>query len=256
MRLVAEPRVLLWDIESAPSLGYVWGKWEQNVLSFEHDWYLLSVAWRWLGEKKTHVRGLCDYERFETESENDYELTALAHKLFTEADIVVAHNGIAFDTKKAQARMIFHGFEPPAPFKEVDTLKIARKHFAFTSNKLGDLCDILGIGRKLETGGFETWLGCMRGDPKAWAKMKKYNRQDVVILEKLYLRLLPWTTTHPNMATIADSPDACPKCLTVGSMQLRGTMKTAVSIRQRYQCQSCGGWSSGRVIERAETQFV
>lgn len=253
---MSEPRVLLWDIESAPILSHVWSRWEANSLSVETDWYLLSIAWKWLGEKTTHVKGLCDYGSFAIDPENDYALAELAHQLFSEADIVVAHNGIAFDTKKAQARMIFHGFDPPTPFKEVDTLKIARKHFAFSSNKLGDLCDVLGIGRKLETGGFETWLGCMRGDPKAWAKMKRYNKMDVVILEKLYLRLRPWTTTHPNVATISERPNACPKCGSEEGMVARGFMSTSVSRRQRFQCSGCGGYSAGRPLERVPSLYV
>lgn len=250
------PRVLLWDIESAPALGYVWGKWEQNVLEFQSDWYMLSIAWKWLGEKATHVKGLCDYDRYATDPENDYDLTALAHRLFSEADVVVAHNGISFDSRKAQARMLFHGFDPPSPFKEVDTLRVARRHFAFTSNRLGDLCDTLGIGRKLETGGFQTWLGCMKGDPKAWRKMLKYNRGDVVILEQLYLRLLPWMPRHPNVAAIEGGSDGCPKCGVSGQMQARGFATTAVSRRQRFQCTACGGWSQGRAIERLETEYV
>lgn len=247
---------MLWDIESAPALGYVWGKWEQNVLEFQHDWYIISVAWKWLGEKVVHVKGLCDFDRYATDPENDYDLTALAHRLFCEADIVVAHNGIAFDTRKAQARMLFHGFDPPTPFMEVDTLKVARRHFAFTSNKLGDLCDTLGIGRKLETGGFNTWLGCMRNDPKAWAKMKRYNRNDVVILEQLYLKLRPWMPRHPNLASLAEDPTACPKCQAPGTLQARGWAVTALSRRRRFQCQGCGGWSLGRAMERTDTQFV
>lgn len=251
-----EPRILLWDIESAPALGYVWGKWEQNVLAFQTDWYVISIAYKWLGDKTTYVKGLVDYDRYFVNPEDDYELASLAHKLFSEADIVVAHNGISFDTRKIQARMLFHGFDPPTPFKEVDTLKIARKHFAFTSNKLGDLCDSLGIGRKLETGGFETWLGCMRGDEKAWAKMKRYNKQDVVILEKLYLRLLPWTSTHPNLASISERPTACPKCGSTVGMQARGFTLSALSRRQRYQCNGCGGWSSGRPLQRIPSLYV
>lgn len=250
------PRVLLWDIESAPALGYVWGKWEQNVLEFQTDWYMLSIAWKWLGEKNTYVKGLCDFESFAIDPENDYPLAELAHALFCEADVVIAHNGIAFDTKKAQARMIFHGFDPPTPFKEVDTLKIARRHFAFTSNRLGDLCKLLGIGAKEDTGGFQTWLGCMRGDPKAWARMKKYNRVDVVILEQLYLKLRPWATGTPNLATIGDKPDACPKCGTAAEMKPRGYAHTAVSRRMRYQCSNCGAYSSGRSIERLATEYV
>lgn len=252
----AAPRILLWDIESAPLLSHVWSRWEANSLHVEHDWYLLSIAWKFLGEKSTHVKGLIDYERFSVNPEDDYELAKLAHELFSAADIVVAHNGIAFDTKKAQARMLYHGFDPPTPFKEVDTLKIARRHFAFSSNKLGDLCDVLGIGRKLETGGFETWLGCMRGDPRAWAKMKRYNKMDVVILEKLYLRLRPWTTTHPNVATMSDRPDTCPKCGSNAGMASRGYSHTTVSRRQRFQCSSCGGYCSGRPLERVPSLYV
>lgn len=253
---MSEPRILLWDIESAPLLSHVWSRWEANSLNVETDWYLLSIAWKWLGEKTVHVKGLIDYDSFAVDPENDYALAELAHQLFSEADIVVAHNGIAFDTKKAQARMLFHGFDPPTPFKEVDTLRAARKHFAFSSNKLGELCDVLGIGRKLETGGFTTWLGCMDGDPKAWAKMKKYNRGDVVILEKLYLRLLPWMTGHPNIATIAEKPTVCPKCGSDAGMSPRGYALTAVSRRQRFQCVSCKGWSTGRPLERVPSLYV
>lgn len=253
---MSSPRVLLWDIETAPILANVWSRYEANALSIEHDWYILSIAWRWLGEKPTHVKGLIDYPRFSVNPEDDYELAKLTHELFSEADVVIAHNGIAYDTKKGNARMLFHGFDPPSPFKEVDTLKIARKHFAFSSNKLGDLCDVLGIGRKLETGGFQTWLGCMRGDERSWAKMKRYNKQDVVILEKLYLRLRPWTTTYPNIATMSENPDACPKCGSTEPMSKRGFAHTTVSRRQRFQCGSCGGFCQGRPLQRVPSLYV
>lgn len=251
-----EPRILLWDLESSPNLGYCWGKYDQNILSFTSEWHILTIGWKWLGEKTTHVSGLDEYDRYAIDPEDDYELTALAHRLFCEADIVIAHNGISFDTRKIQARMLFHGFDPPTPFKEVDTLKIARRHFAFTSNKLGELCTTLGIGAKVDTGGFQTWLGCMRGDPKAWARMKKYNKHDVVILEQLYLKLRPWTNRHPNVATIGSEPGACPKCGSDEGMTSRGYTHTAVSRRQRFQCKGCGGWSSGRAIERVATEYV
>jgi hypothetical protein len=254
--MTAAVRTLVWDIETAPSLGYVWGKWDQNVLAFETEWYLLTISWKWLGEKTTHVVGLPDFDRYSQDPEDDYELAKLAWDLFNEADIVVAHNGVAFDTKKAQARMILHGFDPPTSFKEVDTLQLARKHFNFLSNKLGDLCEVLGIGAKQETGGFSLWRDCLRGDLKAWAKMKKYNKQDVVILEALYLRLRPWSKTHPNLATMSDRPDACPKCGSEAGMNVKGYTHTAVSKRVRYKCKSCGGTCSGRKIEKTETKYV
>ena len=253
---MSDVRTLIWDIETSPSLGYVWGKWDQNVLKFEKEWYIMSVAWKWLGEKKVYVKGLPDYPRYQIDKEDDLDLVALAHSLFCEADIVVAHNGIAFDTKKAQARMLLQGFDPPSPFKEVDTLKASRKHFAFVSNSLDDLCQSIGIGKKAETGGFETWLGCIRGDSKSWAQMKRYNAHDVTLLEQLYLRLQPWIAGHPNLATISGRPSVCPKCESDAGMIRRGYTHTSVSRRVTYQCKGCGGYSSGRKIERLGTDYV
>jgi RNase_H superfamily len=253
---VSEPRVLLWDIESSPNLGYIWGRWQQDVLRFEQEYHLLTIAWKWLGDRGVQVAGLCDYPLYAEDPENDYELVRLAHELFCEADIVIAHNGISFDTKKAQARMLVHGFPPPAPFKEVDTLRLARGHFAFNSNRLDDLCRALGLGHKRETGGFDTWLGCIQGDPAAWSKMKRYNKHDVVLLEKLYLRLRPWASRHPNLATIANRPDACPRCNSTKGMVARGYMNYGSTRRRRYQCSNCGAYSSGREVERSEASFL
>jgi DNA polymerase elongation subunit (family B) len=254
---MTEPRILLWDIETAPNLGYTWGKWEQNVLAFESEWYLLTISWKWLGEKTTHVTGLVDFEkRYKKNPEDDYELAKLAWDLFNEADIVVAHNGVAFDTKKAQARMIIHGMDPPSSFKEVDTLNLARRHFNFTSNKLGDLCETLGIGAKVSTGGFELWRDCLRGDRRAWDRMKKYNKQDVVILEELYLRLRPWSNRHPNLATMSGRYDACPKCGSTKGMKSQGWQYNAVTMYQRFRCRACGGEVAGRKLKRTETEYV
>lgn len=253
---MTEPRILLWDIETSPSLGYVWQKYQTDVISFKADWHLLSIAWRWLGEKTVHCSALPDYPKsYAKDPENDFQLACLAYRLFDEADIVVAHNGVAFDTKKAQARMLVHGLNPPSPFREVDTLKLARGHFAFTSNRLDDLCKTLGIGQKQATGGFGTWLGCLRGDPKAWATMKRYNKHDVVLLEELYLRLRPWDNRHPNVALIADAKDACPRC-GKGPLTKRGYRSYGVTKRQRFQCSSCGGYCQSRAVIRSDVLYT
>lgn len=242
-------RTLIWDIETSPGLGFVWGKYDQNVLAFEQEWYLLSIAWKWLGEKKIHVVGLPDFDRYATDPTNDYDLAATAHGLFDAADVVIAHNGIAFDTKKAQARMLIHGFSPPSPFKEVDTLRAARKRFAFTSNRLDDLCKALGIGQKRDTGGFNTWLGCINGDLDAWARMKKYNKHDVRILEQLYLRLRPWIDGHPNIAMLDGNMDSCPKC-GADAMSRQGFKFNRTTTVQQWKCRACGGWASSRTSKK------
>ena len=263
---MTDPRILIYDIETSPNGGWTWGKWQQNVIRFSRDWHLLSVAWKWLGEKRTYVMGLDDYEGYVPGDRDDSALAWLIHDLFDEADVAVTHNGNSFDQPKARTRMAVHHLPPHRPFLEVDTLKVARKVFAFTSNTLEDLCRQLGLEHKGKVE-FPTWLGCMGLDEEsnplpddevyaAWRKMKKYNRQDVKILEELYFTLRPWMTTHPNMALIADRPDACPKCGEVGKMISRGRRVNQVTTRERYQCTVCRSYVAGRAITKSGVRYV
>lgn len=247
---MAKAKVLLYDIETAPNLAYVWGKWQQDVVRFKDEFYVICFAYKWLGEKQTHVISLPDFKQtYEDDPTDDYELVWTLHQLFEEADVVIAHNGNAFDQKRSQGRMLAHGFPPPAPYRQIDTLREVKRYFNFNSHKLGDVGKLLGVGNKAETGGFDTWLGCMAGDPKAWAKMCRYNKQDVVLLEKVYLALRPWMVSHPGINNIENELTACPKCGD-GPLTRQGTRKTQTASYQQYQCQNCFGWCRSRMAEK------
>ena len=241
MKSANSSKIVFVDIETAPSLGYVWGKWEQNVIEFKQDWYMLSFSYKYFGDKKIYTRCLADYPGYKAGSENDEKLVSDLWKVFDEADILIGHNADKFDIKKTNTRFISHGMPPPSPYKTVDTLKIARKAFKFDSNKLDELGRYLGLGRKLAHTGFHLWLGCMHGDSKSWKVMKQYNEQDVVLLEKVYLLMRPWASTHPN---VNKGEAACPKCGSV-NVQKRGFSYTLLRQKQRYQCLSCRGWYEG-----------
>lgn len=241
-------KILVFDIETTPNLGYVWGKYEQNVLEYQQEWTMLCFAYKWLGERKTIAVG---QNKFSEEI-----LVRRLHSLFEEADVVIAHNGNSFDVKMCNAKFIEFGLDPPSFYKTIDTKLVAKRYFRFNSNKLDDLGIKLGLGRKLQTGGFELWMGCMRGDKAAWAKMLKYNIQDVVLLEKIYLKMRPWMDNHPAMNVLLDKPDACPKC-GGGPLHRRGSRKyNKTTVVQRFQCQNCGGWCQSRTTERVPTQYV
>lgn len=238
-----QSKVLVYDLEISPNLGWVWQKYDTNVIQFEQEWELLSFSYKWLGERKTVAVG--------QDTVNEEALVLRLHQLFDEADIVIAHNGDRFDQKMANVKFMEYGLVPPSPYKSIDTLKVAKRYFRFTSNKLDDLGQKLGVGKKAATGGFETWMGCIRGDSKAWKKMLAYNKQDVVLLEKVYLKLRPWMDNHPALNVLEGRPGSCPKC-GLGPLQSRGTRKTTkTGTYTRFQCQSCGGWSSGRTMEKA-----
>jgi RNase_H superfamily len=249
---MSDTRIVLLDIETAPSLGWVWQKWEANVLDFKTDWYVLSYAWKVLGEKQVHVKGLDDYPDYNKDRENDKNLLADLWKVMDAADIIIAHNGDSFDIPKINTRFIFHRMQPPSPYDTIDTLKIARSVFHFDSNKLDDLGHYLNLGRKLPHTGFHLWQGCMQGKSDAWKTMKKYNGQDVTLLEKVYVELRPWAENHPSVNQ--RNYTSCPKC---GSpeRQSRGFRWSATTKKPQYQCKKCGGWYLGQ-SERKEKKEV
>lgn len=223
------------DSETAPSVGYVWGKWEQNVIDFKAQWYILCVSFMWVGGKVQNY-ALPDFKGYSKNKEDDRALILKVWELLDEADIVVGHNVKKFDLKKINARFIYHRLPPPSPYKVFDTLEAARKVMANNSNRLDDLGRDYELGRKLPHTGFHLWQGCMRGDKKSWKLMVKYCNQDVLLDYKFYKLIRPWTT-HPNMN--ADTSNAnCPAC---GSKNLKPQ-----GVRggyQRYCCGDCGRWS-------------
>ena len=244
-------KVLFYDIETAPNLSYVWGQYEQNVIDHEREWYMLCISYKWEHEKKSHVCSLIDFpSAYKKNPEDDFHVAKKLHELMNEADVVVAHNGDRFDMRKANARFVFHGLGPVSPPESVDTLKVARRYFMFNSNKLDHLGNYLGVGRKVSTGGFETWAGCMRGDEKAWRLMVKYAKMDVDLLVSVYEQLRPWMVNHPNRNLFSEF-DGCPTCGS-SKLQRRGKRMSKVAVYQRWQCQDCGAWSRSRVSDKVE----
>tara|TARA_R110002074_G_scaffold402324_1_gene607018 strand:+ start:51492 stop:52247 length:756 start_codon:yes stop_codon:yes gene_type:complete len=238
-------KVLIFDIETAPNIGYTWTKWETNVIEFITERYMLCFAAKWLDEKQTVVHSLPDFKGYTKDKTNDKELVKKLWALMDEADVVVAHNGDKFDIKVMNARFAVNGLTPPSPYKTVDTCKVARGKFGFNSNKLNDLGKVLGFGGKFETGGFALWKGCMAGEKASWTKMKKYNKIDVTLLEKVYLALRPWMPQHPNVG-INKGRHACNHCASTKT-QNRGFSYAKVHKYQRYQCQDCYAWGSAPI---------
>lgn len=241
---MTEPRILLADIETSLSLGYFFDLYKEgNIVEIKEPWYILSYSWKWLGEKKVHAAALPDFPGYAKNKSCDKALVTGLHGLLSDADVVVGHNLDKFDLRKSNARFIAHGLTPPSTYKTFDTLKAARKHFKFDSNRLDALGQYLGVGRKLAHTGKDLWLSCMAGDPKAWKLMKLYNAQDVKLLEAVYLRLRPWATAHPNL-THYTGETGCPVCQSK-KLQKTGYAYVATGKRQRWTCQSCGHRHSG-----------
>jgi len=243
------PKIAFFDIETAPTRAYVWENYDTNVIRTDRDWYMLSFAVKWSHKKSVQTVALPDFPGYQRNRECDKALSKALWEVFHEADILVAHNGDRFDIKKANARFLVHGFRPPSTYKTVDTLKVARRHFKFNSNRLDDLGRYLRVGSKLPHTGAHLWFGCMSGDEKSWRIMRKYNAQDVKLLEQVYYKMRAWAPTHPNLTLYKAKPvnPACPTCQST-NVQKRGVMVKLQSRRERFHCQGCGSWFAGKPV--------
>ncbi len=230
-------KILFLDIETSPTIADVWGLWQQNVglNQIRENGRILCWAAKWRGDKKVHFGSVRD--------SSEKVMLHDIHRLVSEADCIVHYNGKKFDVPTLNREWLRHGFKPPAPHKDIDLLETAKRRFRFISNKLAYVSQYLGIGAKEPHNGHEVWVGCMAGDKKAWAVMERYNKQDVVLLERLYDKLLPWLDRHPAHGAWSDEM-VCPKC---GSddYQSRGRAFTTTLSYKRYQCNGCGGWFRG-----------
>jgi DNA polymerase elongation subunit (family B)/predicted RNA-binding Zn-ribbon protein involved in translation (DUF1610 family) len=249
------PKILFLDIETAPIEAYVWQTSIYNAsIRIEQvikDTHLMSFAAKWSDGKIIYAD-----QRKKKQVADDYGLCLQIRNLLHEADVVVAHNGKAFDLRFIFARLAAHGIEPPSHFQQVDTYLEAKKHFAFTYNSLKHLAVALKCKhQKLSHAkfhGMELWVQCLKGNRSAWEEMKEYNIYDVYVLEDVYLKLRPFMVNHPNLGVFVDSKSpVCPKC--GGKVQSRGVQHARTGIYPRYQCQKCAGWSRGRKILNAGT---
>jgi hypothetical protein len=236
------PKVLIYDIETAPLLGYVWGLWENNVgLNQVHsDWHVLSWSAKWLGAPEKQVMYMD--QRGAKDIEDDRVILQGIWDLLDVADIVITQNGKSFDQKKLNARFIMHGFQPPSSYKHIDTKLIAKRHFKFTSTKLEYMTDKLCVKYKKQKhfkfAGFELWKEVLAGNLEAWKEMEHYNKYDVLSLEELYTKLIPWDTTINFNLYHDDEHHVC-KC---GSKTFikNGFYYTNAAKYQKHKCKQCG----------------
>lgn len=246
----AEPlRMLFWDIETAPLLAHVWGAKTHYIGAhqFVHDTFMLCWAAKWSDGKKVHADVLTSEE---ARDQDDRRVVVSLANMLRKADVVVAHNGDRFDIPMLNNRLLSLGEEPLGPVKTVDTLTLARKSFRFASNKMDYLAEQLGVGRKIKTN-FQLWLDCYHGKSKALKEMVRYNRQDVRVLEDVYMALEPYVKGLPRLVDADGREDVCPTC---GSAELEraGWHRTNASTFPKFKCSGCGRHSRSRTADKSK----
>lgn len=248
MGISSNLRILLYDLETAPLLAYVWQPREDYIPHERmiHDSFLLTWSAKWYGEKKVMTGVLTSAE---ARKQDDSRIVKALADLMREADVIVAHNAKNFDIPMFNNRLLKLRLPPLGPVSVVDTLAIAKKNFRLAYNKLDYLAGLLFNDHKIKTE-FKLWEECYHGDPSALAAMSRYNVQDVKLLEKVFDALLPYAKGLTRLSDPSGPKDfACPTCGGT-KLQKRGFYRTQASTFQRYECTDCGRYSRARTAEK------
>lgn len=249
-------KILFWDIETGYNVANIFSLYQKYVPfeALQSERYIICASFKdRSGKRVQSVSLLGDRERFRNDPTDDFYVVSRTHEILSAADAVIAHYGDSFDMKFFNARCIYHGLPPVKDLIQVDTHKMAKKKFLFNSNKLDYLGEFLGVGRKITTAR-DLWTRCLAGNASAVREMVAYNKQDVLLLEKVFERLSPYCATKLNLA-VGAGDIVCPSC---GSCRMtkQGLKRTTTRVYQQYKCNACGRWSSSTKSEKKAKTLV
>ena len=206
----------------------------------------ICAAWRWYGKNTVHFAAeweIGGYDGF----------MRAVWDVFDTADLVIGHNMTGFDSKHLLGGWAEMGLPAPAPYKIIDTLKIARSVFAYESRTLDALNKRLGVDAKTDKYDVATARAAVDGDKPAQAKLTEYNRGDIIASEALFDRLRPYATGIPHLGMWSDDELACPSC----GHTMTATGRTVHANVQRYEhlaCPNCGNHARGTTTLKNPTR--
>lgn len=245
------PKILIFDIETAPMQAFVWKRYKENISLDQtiSESFMLCWSAKWLYDETVMGDVLTSTEAV---LEDDKRIVTSLYNLINEADIIVAYNGRNFDIPYMNQRFLVYGFPPYVPVHVVDPYETAKSVFRFSSNKMDNIATQLGLQNKIKTD-FLLWKRCLGGDTEALNEMLTYNKQDVVVLEEIYCRILPWIKNHPNISNYMENKISCVKCGSESLVKLNRYFFTPSGRYELYRCKSCGAIFRGKKNLNKET---
>ena len=231
----SKPKIMIADIETSPNVGYFWRPGYNLTITPDNiveERKIICIAWKYMGQKKVHS---VQWDK----NHDDKKLLKEFSKAMNECDVMVFHNGDAFDIKWIKGRLLHHRLAPVTNVVSIDTLKLSRQNFNVNSHKLDYLAKYLGHSGKIHTD-YSLWKKVMNGDKAALDYMVKYCKKDVVELEEVFVDIIPYCDKLPvNMAILmGNTRDDCPICASAQVIKY-GVKVSRVGRYQKYQCKHC-----------------
>ena len=242
------PKILFIDIETSYATGWFWRPGYNLNITYDQiltEPAIICVCYKYNDSGKVYS--------LSWDKGDDKELCKEFHRILNTADIVVGHNGDKFDIPWLKTRMLFHGISNMPEIQSIDTLKIARSKFKFNSNRLDYLGKFFGFGGKKDTGGIDLWHDIIQHNSNiALKKMISYCCRDVILLEKVFKKLNPYTKPKTNVAAFKQKRKVdCPECGSDNCTSMGNRYTIAGGHYKRMKCNSCHKWFqvSNKVFE-------
>lgn len=246
-------KVLVLDIETSYMLAAIWDTGEQyvNINQIIQDWRILAWSAKWLDAPDSSI---VYHDLRKNPNGSDLPILKPLWKLLDEADIIITQNGKAFDSKKINARFMLNGLKPPKPYSHIDTYLLVKKVAAFTSSSLEYLTSkFCKKHKKTSHGkypGLKLWIECLKGNTDAWNEMKRYNIEDVLSTEELYLNIRSWAPQSlPKVFPLTDTEHNCSTCGYHGKMREGRPRQAKTYSYKQHSCPRCGSWTTGIKIK-------
>lgn len=229
-------RRLFFDIETSYFEGWFWNPSFKTKIGFEQilkPSAIICICYKWQGSDKVHY--------LKWDKGNDKQMINKFVEVLEEADEIIGHNSDKFDLKWIRTRCLLYGHKSIPQLKSIDTLKISRSQFKFPSNRLNDIGIYLGVGKKVETGGIQLWHDVIqKNSSKAMSKMIEYCKGDVILLEKIFLKLEGYSKpkTHVGVQSNGNKCD-CPYCASDKTRLKDRAISASGSVSVRMSCNDC-----------------
>jgi len=256
-----EPRIVLFDLETIPDLREVMkvfpGLSAYPGLTLKASiCSILCMGYKIHGEKRTNIIHAWDNKKvWDADVNDDKILCEKIYNVLKDADALVTHNGRRFDLKFLQTRLLKHGLPPLPKIQHIDTCVLAKSNLLMYNNRLQTISKFLTSEEKMENGGWDLWVDVHNRKAKAMEKMSDYCKQDVVALQAIFKRLLPFVTIMPNYNNYKTREERlCPNC---GSTRVanNGMRANKTGNLQRLRCMDCGTSSTVK-SEKADPKTI
>lgn len=238
--IIDPSKILIYDIETSRVSAMVWwtGKQYVGYKQLREEPKIITIAYKWLGEDKIH-----DLEWDKNQS--DKKLLEDFLVVYNKADMVIGQNNDRFDNRWVNARAMKYRLDVNVFVKSFDIMKQTKRLFRLPSYSMDYITKFLGVENKLQHEGIIMWdkiqFGNKAEQKEYLGKMIKYNRQDIVATEDMYLSLRKYMGNKMHFGVANGLPSfSCPSSGSLDIHLHKTTVTAAGTVQRIMKCNEDG----------------